>query len=162
MNKQWTIIGILAGVVILLSAFANPIKRTVSKMTTRGYKNNNPGNLEKGSDKWQGEVDGDDPRFITFSDMPHGYRAIFITLHSYIKQGFNTISKMINRYAPPSDNNPTKAYIQTVCKKAGKNPDDVIDWNDSSTLREIVAGISYQENGVPPSYDDIDAGYKLI
>ena len=40
-------------------------------------------------------------------------------LKGYIKKGFNTIEKILNRYAPPSDNNNTEKYIQFVSQRSG-------------------------------------------
>ncbi|HCQ3021998.1 TPA: hypothetical protein OHP99_004980, partial [Escherichia coli] len=51
--------------------------------TPRGIRNNNPGNLDKGS-PWQGlAANPDEPRFCTFKDPVWGIRALAVTLITY-------------------------------------------------------------------------------
>ena len=87
-------------------------------MKPRGLRNNNPLNIRHNSDKFQGEIKGNDKSFKTFSSMPYGYRAGFVVLHTYLKNGFNTIEKIIARFAPPNENN-TQAYIANVERWSG-------------------------------------------
>jgi hypothetical protein len=128
---------------------------------TRGYKNHNPGNIELTTSKWKGEIIGNDKRFKTFINMEYGYRAIFILLQSYFEKGFNTIEKIINRYAPPVEN-VTSSYINTVSKRTGINPTDKIDWYNIKDIKNIVAAISFVENGIEPNLTQIEDGYKLL
>ena len=76
-------------------------------MPTRGLRNNNPGNIDKGRDEWEGqELPGDDPRFCTFTSMAYGCRALIRTLMTYrMKHGLSTVREIINRWAPPVENN---------------------------------------------------------
>ena len=41
-----------------------------------------------------------------------GLRALFVDLRSKISEFDGNIDQMINKYAPPSDNNPTKKYAE--------------------------------------------------
>ena len=133
---------------------------------TRGYRNNNPGNIRltfDGSGKktyWTGEIDGSDTAFKKFKNIGYGYRAIFVILNSYITKGYNTIEKIIGRYAPSNENN-TNNYIATIEKYTGKNKAAIISINDINTLQNIVTGISYQENGLEPAKENIINGYEL-
>ena len=44
---------------------------------SRGLRNNNPGNIRRDRDKWQGEiVPSQDQSFKQFSSMAYGYRAL--------------------------------------------------------------------------------------
>lgn len=44
----------------------------------RGLRNNNPGNIRRNSDVFQGEIrPSKDKSFKQFETMPYGYRAIF-------------------------------------------------------------------------------------
>ena len=135
---------------------------------SRGYRNNNPGNIRLTFDSkgnktyWQGEIDGADKSFKTFKNMFYGYRAIFITLSSYFDKGFNTIEKIVNRYAPASDNNDTSSYIKTLVSFTGKTQNEKLSFNDNQAILKLVAGISFQENGINPDSNQINEGYKLF
>lgn len=69
-------------------------------MKSRGLRNNNPLNIRHSADVFQGEIKGEDKSFKTFSSMPYGYRAAFVTLATYLSRGWNTIEKIITRWAP--------------------------------------------------------------
>ncbi len=125
---------------------------------------NNPGNLEKtkSGTPWQGEVTcTSEPRFACFTDIAHGYRAMFILLQNYITAGSNTITKMISKWAPPSDNNDTAAYISTVSKGSGIAPNAVINSNDIDSLAKIITQMSRVENGVAAKAAEVAAGEQL-
>lgn len=62
---------------------------------------------------WQGEV-GSADGFVLFSDPELSIRAFYRVLNSYIKQGADTIGKIITKYAPAGDNNNTNGYIRDV------------------------------------------------
>ena len=157
MDNKWKIIIGLAAVIFLLIVFKKPIK----KFMTRGYKNNNPGNIRKTATKWKGEIDGTDKDFKTFKSMPYGYRALFALLREYINKGYNTIEKIISRYAPGNENN-TEAYINTVVKKSGIDRNTIITFAEINRINDIVAAISFVENGIAPDSSDINNGYKLL
>jgi len=127
----------------------------------RGLRNNNPGNLRKSSSVWMGEVPSDDPDFVAFESIDWGYRAIFVLLRGYIAKGYDTIEKIINRYAPTIENN-SQAYITHVVSLTGIREDTVIDADDSQTLIKIIAAISYHENGVAPNFTQVTAGWNLL
>jgi hypothetical protein len=130
-------------------------------MQSRGYRNNNPGNIIKGKSLFLGEVQGSDSRFRSFQSMEYGYRAIFKLLKSYIRSGYNTIGKIINRYAPPVEND-TNSYVSIVEKKTGISKDKLISSDDADSLIKIVSAISTVENGVSPDQDLILKGWKLL
>lgn len=157
MKKDWTIIIILSVIVIVLITFRKPIKMALS----RGYKNKNPGNIRLTSGAmWKGEIKGTDKDFKTFKSMGFGYRAILVTLSSYFKKGFNTIEKIISRYAPGSENN-TNAYITTVSSLTNINKDTVLDFGDEFTIKKIISAISYVENGIKADPLQVDEGFRL-
>ena len=128
---------------------------------TRGYRNNNPGNIRKTSSVWIGQVlPGDDQDFCTFSSIAYGYRAMFVLLQNYIDKGFDTVEKIINRWAPSSENN-SQAYILHVVQLSGIPAGQVIAYSDGETIKKLVAAISYHENGTSPNFTDIEKGYEL-
>jgi len=158
MKKDWYVIIVLLVLIGLLIGFKKPIQ----KLMTRGYINKNPGNIRQNNEVWKGEViPSGDPDFKEFKTMPYGYRAIFVLLRTYIiRLGLDTIRKIISVYAPPSENI-TASYIRSVSDRTGLDPDEILDVNDAVTMKNIVAAISYHENGITPDLRDVDAGYLL-
>jgi hypothetical protein len=116
----------------------------------RGIRNNNPGNIEDGpfARKMPGYA-GSDGRFAKFAAPENGNTAIDSLLASYGARGINTVGGVINRWAPPSDNNPTSAYAATVAKGLGVDPSAPIDLSDPATRQKLGALIGQFENGRP-------------
>ncbi|WP_448196095.1 hypothetical protein [Raoultella planticola] len=119
----------------------------------RGVRNNNPGNIEAGSNSWDGQA-GSDGRFAKFVTPEHGIRALGKNLLAYQRQGYDTVSEIVNRWAPSSDGNNTQAYIAVLCKQLSVNPDDQLNMSDINTLRQLCAGIIKHENGKQPYSDE--------
>lgn len=118
----------------------------------RGIRNNNPLNIRKGCN-WYGErfpqVDRD---FEEFQSMELGIRAAFVLLRNYIT-GFsgrsfkyNTIRKIIRRWAPPTEN-ATQRYIDFVCKQVGKDQNEVIYFSDRTTIITMARAMAFVECG---------------
>ncbi|EHX1545274.1 hypothetical protein K3P89_000637 [Escherichia coli] len=123
------------------------------KGDARGIRNNNPGNLEYSkTNPWVGQT-GDDGRFAKFETPEHGIRALGRNLLSYQRQGIDTVSDIINRWAPPSDNNNTDAYIKAVCAQLGVTADQQLDASNPDTLKALCAAIIHHENGSQPYSD---------
>lgn len=115
--------------------------------TPRGERNNNPGNIRLSATRWQGQVDGADPAFVTFDTPESGIRALAKLLKNYqTLYGLRTVRTIINRYAPPSENN-TSAYVAAVSAAMGVSPDAAIDLNNAGTLQQLVAAVITHENG---------------
>ena len=129
----------------------------------RGLRNNNPGNIRRNSDVFQGEIrPSKDKSFKQFETMPYGYRAIFRILRNYNNNyKLDTISKMIGRWAPENEND-TDAYIKAVSDYAGIPADDPININDREQMIRIVAGMSKVENGREAEMSDVIAGWNLL
>lgn len=124
-----------------------------SRDSARGIRNNNPGNLEYSkTNPWVGQT-GDDGRFAKFETPEHGIRALGRNLLSYQRQGIDTVSDIINRWAPPSDNNNTDAYIKAVCAQLGVTADQQLDASNPDTLKALCAAIILHENGSQPYSD---------
>lgn len=128
---------------------------------TRGYKNNNPGNIRHSSIEYMGEKRSTDNAFKAFETMAWGYRAIFVLLDSYYRKGFRTIEAMINRYAPPSEND-TDKYIAFVSKGSGVGSDVQVTSTNRDIMLPIVATISHMENGIAANVKDISEGWELF
>ena len=128
----------------------------------RGLSNFNPGNIRIGGQKFIGEKDkSTDKAFRQFVTMAFGYRAMFVLLRNYIKNGNNTIVKIISKYAPSNENN-TTAYINAVEKGSGINSNTIIQINDLDSLTKIIMAMSMVENGVKAVVADVLEGKKLL
>lgn len=128
----------------------------------RGLRNNNPGNIRRNSDVFQGENTSSDKEFKQFKSMAYGYRAIFKILSNYYRNyKLDTIRKMIGRWAPENEND-TEAYIKAVSDNAGIPADDPINVNDREQMIRIVAGMSKVENGREADMSDVIAGWNLL
>lgn len=129
----------------------------------RGLRNNNPGNIRLGSNRWVGEIrPSQDESFCQFCDMAHGYRAMMKLIQNYRKKhDCQTIANMISRWAPSSENN-TNAYIIDVCRQMQMPSTYIIDINDRDSMCALAAAISRHENGVDAVMEDIHAGWDLL
>ena len=119
------------------------------KKLPRGIRNCNPGNLVISKIPWNGKVpkkDNTDGHFEQFISMEYGIRAMIMDLRGDImKDGLNTIEKLISSYAPDNEND-TVAYIKVVAKRTGiKFNEKMIA--DKSTIFKLVEAISFHENG---------------
>jgi hypothetical protein len=121
-------------------------------VTSRGLRNQNPGNLRISKTKWQGQVPADkqtDASFVQFVSPQYGIRAIAKTLLTYQSEyKLNTVTGLIKRWAPPNEND-TTAYISLVSRTLGVQPDDVIDVDDAATMTALVKAIMEKENRQP-------------
>lgn len=127
----------------------------------RGIRNNNPGNIRHG-DNWRGMTASQpDADFITFKAPEYGIRAMGKLLGNYQSlYGLNTVAKIIDRWAPPNENN-TGAYANHVAQQLGVGVNEAISVGDR--LTQLVPAIIQHENGQQPySADTIAAGLALI
>jgi hypothetical protein len=118
-------------------------------VTTRGIRNNNPGNVRRTPGiPWKGmsEVQNDTD-FLTFDSPEYGIRAIVRILRSYERLGLRTIYDIINRWAPPNENN-SEAYVLDVCAHCGIKPDDKV--SIENIMPQLVRAIIQHENGTCP------------
>lgn len=130
---------------------------------SRGYRNNNPGNIRINGDKFQGEViPSQDKEFKQFESMAYGYRAIFKILRNYqTNYKLNTIRQMISRWAPKKEND-TENYISVVSERSGIPADDPIRTDNREMMIRIVAAMSRVENGIDADMVDIIDGWNLL
>ena len=113
---------------------------------TRGVRNNNPGNIRKSKDKWQGLADEQSDRaFFTFKAPEWGIRALARVLIKYQDDyDLNTVRGLIGRWAPPNEND-TGAYVNAVAKAMGVGSDDVIDVQQYDVLKPLTVAIIAHE-----------------
>jgi hypothetical protein len=113
---------------------------------TRGEKNNNPTNIRHViGTTWVGQSDTQtDDAFVQFTDPTYGIRACARILKSYQLEGLLTLSEIIDRWAPPNENN-SLAYVTDVCNRCELEPDDPVNYQTS--MPGIIKGIVWHENG---------------
>lgn len=128
----------------------------------RGLRNNNPGNIRRSSDVFQGEIASTDKAFKQFKTMAYGYRAIFCILRTYYRNyHLKTIRQLIGRWAPANENN-TESYVSQVSDYSGIPADDLITITDREQMIRIVAAMSRVENGREAVMSDVIAGWELL
>lgn len=121
-------------------------------MKTLGMKNRNPLNIRYDPrNKWLGSKKGE-KGFCYFSSCPLGYRAALLLLRNYVRKGYKSISAIIHRWAPDSEND-TKSYLDYVCKNFGAkgvvvSPDYEIETD--LDLVNLVRPMSILESRIDP------------
>ena len=126
-------------------------------MEPRGIRNNNPLNIRLSKDRWQGQIApslsgraGGEASFCQFTSMMYGWRAAFRLLcHTYYgKYKLRTIRAIINRWAPPKEND-TEVYIRRVTDRIGIGPDRELGDPATHPTQWMMIGIAMTivENG---------------
>jgi hypothetical protein len=93
-------------------------RKTIKKKGSPAWRNNNPGNIIKGSWARRHGAIGDDGKFAIFPDVETGRRAKK-TLLTETYGDYESIRKMIRVYAPKLDNNDPEKYADHIKKWAG-------------------------------------------
>lgn len=111
---------------------------------------NNPFNIRHTSgNNWLMSV-GHTKGFVDFKNFDYGVRAACILImRSYRKQGFLTISEIINRFAPPFENK-TEKYIEYVCGCLGVFPFDIPRKDQFPLLLQSMS--VFEGNPVPKDF----------
>lgn len=118
--------------------------------SARGIRLNNPGNIRHSHIVFQGQSRSQpDDAFVSFDGPEWGLRAIAKILLSYEHEGFTTARAIVNRWAPPSEND-TKAYLDDFCQRAGVLPDAPLNLTDPQLMLHAVEAIVQHENGSQP------------
>ncbi len=136
-------------------------------MEPRGIRNNNPLNIRKSADKWQGQINANvndndnnsslkgESDFCQFYTMEYGWRAAFVILCKtyYGKYKLRTIRDIVSRWAPAKENN-TPAYIRHVSDYTGIGPDRDLGDPQTHPTNWLLTGyaMAVMENGktLPP------------
>jgi hypothetical protein len=109
-----------------------------------GSVHNNPGNIENSSIKWNGQRQGvgygPNDRFASFETPEAGIRAMTRDITTKLKRHNGDLEKMIEEYAPSSEND-VKKYLQVVQQTAGKK-----DKYTEKDIENIVKGFIRMEN----------------
>lgn len=128
----------------------------------RGIRNNNPGNLRRTRDPWQGlATPQTDKAFFVFKDATYGIRALARTLVNYQDEhNLRSIRQIICRWAPANEND-TAAYINSVAKQTRFNADQPLDMHKYAHLAPLAKAIILHENGQQP-YSDAQITKALV
>lgn len=151
-----------------IAGAVDTVSETAGKIVSgvRGIRNNNPGNIRKSGDAWQGlDSDQSDPAFFRFASMEYGIRALARIVSNYgSKYGLFSIRQIVSRWAPSVEND-TNAYVAAVSDYVGVSPDFALDTTDPDTLFLLVRAIIRQEVGSVPallvSDSAVNAGVSL-
>lgn len=129
------------------------------------FKRNNPLNIRYYySNKWKGLIE-ENGGFCVFEHQDYGFRAAFILLKNYGKQGINTIAKIVRRFAPPLEN-PTDAYISFVARRMktlgyGENIEKLkdleLDLGNDMLVADLVFCMALFESGVKVQLKEVRA-----
>ena len=137
--------------------------RKVTSKLNRGWRNNNPMNIRfVAANKWRGKVSENrkkDRAFEEFTNVVWGWRAAFYLLMKYyFKNKLKTPRMIINKFAPPSENN-TDAYVHNVMEFMHKNGFPNLEEN--ATLAnpyefrfqwvQFMKAMTIQESGIMPA-----------
>jgi hypothetical protein len=74
-----------------------------------------------------GAIMGTDGKIVVYATADKGVEAMMKLLKSYVDRGYNTITKIISRWAPSSAGNNTNSYISFVSSRSGIQQDTLID-----------------------------------
>lgn len=128
---------------------------------TRGERNNNPCNIRHVvGTTWVGQSETQtDDAFVQFKTPEYGIRACARILRSYQIEGLLILAEIIDRWAPPNENN-SLAYVTDVCNRCELEPDDPVNYQAS--MPQIIKAIISHENGECIYTDDqIRQGIQL-
>lgn len=120
----------------------------MKKIQTLGMRINNPACIRYvSSNKWKGQI-GAYKGFAQFSELRYGIRALIKVLRTYKKiLGISfTLTSLIARYAPPYDNNDTRAYIDYVVRVTNINPTTPLTLDDDNLYLICHAICSYESS----------------
>lgn len=115
----------------------------------RGIRNNNPGNVRLTGDQWQGmSATQTDGAFVQFDEMRYGVRAACKVFRNYqSKYGLRTITQLISRWAPPSEND-TAAYAEDVASRVGVDAGAIISLTNEDTAYDFLCAVFRHECGI--------------
>lgn len=126
-----------------------------SPMSTRGIRNNNPGNIRHNkANKWQGASKNQpDNEFVRFDTMVWGVRAMArLLINYYDDYKCDTVTKIVKRWAPEkghangkSYTQNTNGYIQHVCALSGLSANEKLNLHSFDHLAPLVRAMMYHE-----------------
>lgn len=165
-NKKIAVIGVIAilittAVIMAQYFFKKEKSESLGSDKTRGLRNNNPLNLRRTSIEWKGEKsEVTDKEFEEFETMEFGLRAGLINMRTQIRNGYETLEKLIGRWAPPTENN-TENYVKIVSEKSGYAPTDILDFQKEE-LFSVVEAMVKIESGMDLDIELYEKAWEII
>ncbi|MGR2719599.1 hypothetical protein [Chromobacterium sp. W521] len=128
---------------------APPQKAQSTKAMPRGIRNNNPGNLQFVGQTGAVKEGGAGGRFAVFNSPQAGLDAMAKQLKRYSNSGLNSVSDIVQKWAPSSENN-TAAYVSAVAKRMGVSGSQSLDMSRPEVIRSLMDAMIVHENGNNP------------
>jgi len=104
---------------------------------------NNPGALRPNKIMFEGQVDVDDKGFAIFATPEAGRQALINQINLDIKRGRNTVDSFLEKYTPPSEENPPEArnnYRVFLAEQLGLNSTkEPFPKNSTEKLADAIA-----------------------
>lgn len=141
------------------------MRQKIEPIVSRGVRNKNPFNIKRSQNSWKGKIahfKSTDDTFEQFTSLDFGLRAGFLLLRNYLHKGYDTPKKIIERYAPPSENI-TSAYLRFVVEDSPLDIDTKIGV-DSLTFYWLCQRILRFESSYELTYNhyrDIVEQFRL-
>jgi hypothetical protein len=126
--------------------------------TARGLRNNNPGNLNFVGQPGATKEGGPAGRFAVFKSPSQGIAALANQLQLYGTRGNDTLSGIVNKFAPGADGNDTSAYIASLSGSTGYKPNAHLNLSDPTVVGPLVSAIIKHENGSDPYTKTLESG----
>ena len=136
---------------------------TASKVA-RGWRNNNPLNIEYSPrNRWRGQV-GSDGRFAIFTSREYGYRAALVILRNYQRRyHLLTLTEIIGRWCPPGEvGNNTPRYIATVARRGCLPVAEPLDLGNKSVVVRLLEAMTFVECGRPGDEGAIRGAFETL
>jgi len=131
---------------------------SAKSLTSRGIRNNNPGNITKTNIDWQGEVLCQDIKFECFESPEKGIRAIVKNLDSYVlKHKLTTLDSIISRWSPPNENN-TERLKRDISRNLSRSGVDTFSVYSRHHITLLIRELIRYENGYVPYTDTFILG----
>jgi len=121
----------------VVNAPSQPTQLGVAPVTARPGANN-PGNVRP---------IGASTGFQNPATFEEGWNVMGNNLKAYGAKGVNTLEGIINRWAPPGDNNDTSAYIKDVAGRLSINPKQPLNLEDPRVRQALGTAIMLHEKG---------------
>lgn len=137
--------GLMSRIADLAGRMAAPFRDSTTAFGSGplGLRLNNPGNLRRWGDA--ARVHG----FAAFHSAADGLHAMGRQLQLYAARGLNTVSSIVSRWAPSSEN-ATGAYIAAVSRATGFGAHQRLNLDDTRQLSSLMGAMIRREQGRSP------------
>lgn len=120
--------------------------------STAGWRNHNPLNiLNKQSNQWRGEVTDPNSKYEQFVSNIYGYRAAIKNIRTYIRNGYNTLEKIVDRWSGVNNNTAYRDFVYNNSILERNTPIAEDDW---TSIMSLVNAMAMMENGKSPEPDE--------